>query len=405
MKPKFLAFPLTVILASSAVAGDYIWRGTSNSTWTDSANWDITTTPPTATADSSVVYGKDYLTDRLNIGNGLNSGAVYNPGAGVTTTFRSGRGLLIGSGTGNTADLTVTSGTIAVVNLSGSGQEPLMANGTSANLLINGGAIDLTGTSLKFILVNSGVSGLTSTLTMTSGSFSCAGFEFFQGGTLGTSTVNLDGGVMSLNRFQKTQTNTASALNFDGGTLRLRSTQTTSPNFTLPDLVGLTTTVEDGGVVVDTNSFNGTFAEVLEHDATLGPNPDGGLTKNSAGILTLSGTNTFTGPVTINAGTALATSSKIILNNNSGAGLGPITMADSFTEIQVNNTRNIANAITISNNGDTKELLLPSPGGGAFAGATFSGPIAINETTLDHFRVRADDNCFLTLSGIISGPG
>ena len=406
MKPKFLAFPLTVILTSSAMAGDYIWRGTTNSTWTDSTNWDITTTPPAVPADTAVVYGKDYPTDRLNIGNGVNTGAVYDPGLGVTTTFRSGRGLLIGSGTGNSANLTVTSGTIAVINASGSGQEPLMSNGTSANLLINGGAIDLTGTTLKFILLNSGASaGQTSVMTMTSGAFSCANFDFFAGGVLGTSTVNLDGGVLSFNRLLKTQGSTASALNLDGGTLRLRSSQTTSPNFTINDLTGLTTTVEDGGVIIDTNGFNGTIAEVLEHDSTLASALDGGLTKNGIGILTLTGASTFTGPVTINAGTALATSSRISLGSNTGAGTGTITLAGSFTEIQVGNGRNIANPIIISDTGDTKEIFLPSPGSGAFAAATFAGPITIDETSIDNFRIRADDNNFLTFSGVVSGPG
>lgn len=404
MKPKSIAFPLVLVLSSPAMAGDYIWRGTSNSTWTDPANWDLTTAPPAAPGDTHAVPGKNYPGDRLNIANGVNSGAVYDPGAGVTTTFRSGRGLLIGSGAGNTANLTVSSGTIAVVNPGGTGQEPLMANGASANLLINGGTIDLTGTSLKFILVNAGLSGLTSTMTMTSGAFSCAGFEFFQGGGGGTSTVNLDGGVMSLTRFLKTQTNTASALNLDGGTLRLRSSQT-SPNQLLSDLLGLTTTVEDGGVVVDTNTFNGTIAEVLEHDASLGTTPDGGLTKSGAGTLTLSGANTFTGPVTINAGPAAGTPSRLLLANNSGAGTGAITMAGDFSEIQVGNTRAVGNSISVSDTSAEKTILLPSPGSGAFASANFSGPISINETNIDHFKVRSDDNCFLTFSGVVSGSG
>ena len=400
MKPRFLVLPFALIATSHAIAADITWKGAGiiNPTeWTENTNWLLGAAP---------IYGSTYPLDRLVIANGTGAGATYNPtpGPNDTTTFESGRGIVLGSGTGNSAKLTVTSGTLKINGPASLGNEPIMANGQSATVLINGGHLDLSGHGNGFRLVNTGATGLTSALTITSGAFSSGTFDFFTAGAAATSSVNLEGGVMAVTRFLKTSTAATSALNLDGGTLRLRSTQTTSPNFTLPDLAGLTTTVEDGGVIVDTNLFSGTIAEVLEHDATLGVNPDGGLTKNGAGTLNLTGTNTFTGPVTVNAGTALATS-RLLLANNSSAGTGAVTLADSYTELQVNNTRDIANAVIVSNTGDEKALLLPSPGGGGFAGATFSGAITINETNIDHFRIRADDNCFLTLSGKVSGPG
>lgn len=400
MKPKLPAFPRQLVLTSSAVmavfaplgtfAADITWKGTNNSTWTDGSNWLLGSAP---------VYGGTFTTDRLVIANGTGSGAVYNPPAGETTTFESGRGIIIGSGTGNSANLTVTSGTLKINGPSTSGNEPIMANGQNATLLINGGHLDLSGHGNGFRLVNTGVTGLTSDLTISSGTFSCGTFDFFNAGVAATSTVNLNGGVMALSRFLKVSTTATSALNLDGGTLRARNTQT-SPNVFLADLTGLQTIVEDGGVIVDTNTFNATILEVLEHDTTLGAGLDGGLTKNGIGTLTLSGINTFNGPVTLNAGTSSTTTSKLLLGSDSGAGTGIITFADSFTDLQLSVSRNIANPLVISDTGDQKTLIFVTAGSGECSGA-----ITINETTVDNFRVRSDAGCFLTISGKISGAG
>jgi autotransporter-associated beta strand protein len=403
MKPKFIALPRNLILTSSAMmavlaplnalAADFTWGGATDSTWTTNTNWTTGTAP---------TYGTSYLADTLRISNGAASSAVYDPvsasAPSLTTTFGAGRAFVLGSTTAGS--LTVSSGTLSFARSTNTGSEPIMANGANASLLINGGALDLTAHLNTFLFLNGGTAN-TSDLTISSGSFSSNGFNLQQSGT-GVGTINLDGGTMAVTVFTRPAATGSTTFNIDGGTLRARAT---SASF-LPALTGLQTIVEDGGAVIDTNGFNVTIAEVLEHDTTLGLSPDGGLIKNGVGFLSLTGANTFTGPVTINAGTALATSSRIqLLSSNTGAGTGTVTLAGSFTEIQVANGRNIANPIIISNTGDTKELFLPSPGGGAFAAATFSGPITIDETSIDNFRVRADDNNFLTFSGVVSGPG
>ncbi|MCU0751398.1 MAG: autotransporter-associated beta strand repeat-containing protein, partial [Akkermansiaceae bacterium] len=169
----------------------------------------------------------------------------------------------------------------------------------------------------------------------------------------------------------------------------------------LADLTGLQTIVKDGGAVVDSNTFDMTIAEVLEHDSSLGETLDGGLTKNGAGILTLSGANTFTGGVTVNAGTSLTVANRVSLDNDSAAGTGTITLADSYAELRLLGTtgRSIANDLVISNTGDEKTLLFTQAGT-----ATCSGDITINETSLDFFRLRSD-NSNLILTGKISGVG
>jgi autotransporter-associated beta strand protein len=397
MKSRSRQFLLSLAFSSSAVmvalcplssfAADFTWGGGTSSDWTLPANWTVGTPP---------VYGTSYPADTLRISNGAGSGAVYNPGSALTTTFGAGRAFILGSGT--TGTLTVSSGTLAAARVTVAGNEALMANGASASLSINGtGAVDLTNHLNTFQFFNSGTALQTSNLTLGgSGAFSSNGFNFNTAGT-GAGTVNLDGGTMAVTAFTRTGTSGSTVLNLNGGTLRIRGAS--SANF-LPALTGLQTIVKTGGAVIDSNSLNLTIAEVLEHDTALGAGLDGGLTKNSRGNLTLSGNNTFNGGVTINAGTALAESSRIILGNNNAAGTGKITLAGSYSELQLGLNLNIANELVVSDTGAEKTLLFVNPGG-----AQVSGAITINETNIDHFRVRSDVNCNLTLSGKISGAG
>jgi autotransporter-associated beta strand protein len=434
MKPKFLAFPLAIILTSSANAGQFIWTGGTDSTWTNPANWDITSSVPVS-PDTYPVPGSTYASDFLNIRNngdltidppGTTPGADAVYDAGVTTTFNGGRCFVIGTGNGPAgtppdtkgyAKLTVLSGTIVGARTTNSGSEAYMANRADSTLLINGGSVDLSAHLNNFRLIQEGFPNITSTITIDSGSLSCRSLDLVfdqeadPSTVFGTGIVNLNGGTFNMLRFVRTAASdpgqTSFTFNLNGGTLRPLAART---DF-LDALTDLTTVVKAGGAIINTTTpaapntaLNLTINEVLEHDDTLGATLDGGLTKDGIGTLTLTGANTFTGPVTVNAGTA-TTVNKLLLANDSAAGTGEITLADSYADIQVNNTRNIANAITIANTGAEKTLLLPSPGGGNFAGATFSGPIAINDTDIGHFRVRADDNCFLTLSGQVSGDG
>jgi autotransporter-associated beta strand protein len=118
-----------------------------------------------------------------------------------------------------------------------------------------------------------------------------------------TGTLNLDGGVFQTARdftLGTSPTGTSSAfVNFNGGTLRAGKSSTTF-------LQGLTAaTVKAGGATVDTNGFDITIGQGLVHDATLGAALDGGLTKVGAGILRLTGTNTYNGSTQVNAGTLI----------------------------------------------------------------------------------------------------
>ena len=95
-------------------------------------------------------------------------------------------------------------------------------------------------------------------------------------------------------------------VNFAGGTLKATGSFTLSNPVYLHDAFNLTyddsstfTTVAGG--TVDTNGYNVEFSGEVSGI--------GGLTKTGSGVLTLSGTNTYTGDTTINAGTLSVTGS------------------------------------------------------------------------------------------------
>lgn len=96
----------------------------------------------------------------------------------------------------------------------------------------------------------------------------------------------------------------ASSFRFDGGTL-----QATAGN---PVFIGNVDNVivEDGGAVIDSNTFDVTVLRPLIHDPSPGAAPDGGLTKLGDGTLTLAEANTYTGDTRVFTGTlALNTAS------------------------------------------------------------------------------------------------
>jgi autotransporter-associated beta strand protein len=107
------------------------------------------------------------------------------------------------------------------------------------------------------------------------------------GGTF--SAASITGGVATVAGGVNTST-----FNFNGGTLKPTASSATF-------MQGLTAAhVKDGGAVIDTDGYDITVAQPLLHAAGATASP---LTKNGAGNLTLTGTNTLLGPVTVIAGT------------------------------------------------------------------------------------------------------
>jgi autotransporter-associated beta strand protein len=109
-------------------------------------------------------------------------------------------------------------------------------------------------------------------------------------GSFGTN--NLNGGTLAaFNVASSTGTN--AIFNFNGGTL-LAAFNPGSPWFSGPSQVN----VLAGGAIIDSSNYTVTVTSPLFAGSV-----NGGLTKKGSGTLTLTGVNTFTGPITNNAGT------------------------------------------------------------------------------------------------------
>lgn len=114
-------------------------------------------------------------------------------------------------------------------------------------------------------------------------------------GSFGTN--NLNGGTLSTFNVA-TSTGTNAYFNFNGGTLQA--------NFN-PAAAwmsgGIVANILAGGAFIDSSNFNVTISVPL-----MAGSPNGGVTKKGTGTLTLSGVNTFTGPITNAAGTLVLNS-------------------------------------------------------------------------------------------------
>ena len=149
----------------------------------------------------------------------------------------------------------------------------------------------------------------TGTFNQNSGIYSNNGNRIYVGFSAGgAGTYNLNGGELVTS--QVLRGGGTGTFNFNGGTLSAAGSRT---DF----LQGLSSAnVRDGGAFFNTNGFTVTVAQPLLHSGLAGDRAtDGGLTQFGTGTLVLTGSNTYTGPTTVVAGT-------LLVNNTSGSGTG-----------------------------------------------------------------------------------
>lgn len=211
-------------------------------------------------------------------------------------------------------------------------------------------------------------------------------------GSWGANVLNLNGGTLNVG-----SSGTGAGITTDGkrnvkvnlnsGTLgSLADSWSSSLDFVLGGQITVDTTkkqISNSGKATEVSGQTGstvTLSGVLSNatDATAS------LTKTGLGTLILSGANTFSGGVAINAGTLVA-------KNDTALGTGTATIADGATLELGDGAGTLANAMTFANNA---KLSLA-------ADATLSGALTLNGA----LNVASNSAKTVTLSGAISGNG
>jgi len=249
---------------------------------------------------------------------------------------------------------------------------------TLAALAANRGTIQVdSGTTLNVTTITAGSgNSVGSGLTLNGGSVTASGAALFGTATSGSAsgTLQINSGstltVPSLNKGGSAGASVVFNANFNGGTLKANGNSATF-------FSGANNAkIQSGGLTVDDGGNAITISQTLIEDTG---STGGGLSKQGAGTLTLSGANTFTGGLTVNNGTVSFAS------DGSTGGTGyPLGVYPASTK---------ANSVTLN-------------GGGLLDTATAT--IAVNRGitlgasggTLD-----ASANQTLTVNSIITGTG
>jgi fibronectin-binding autotransporter adhesin len=283
---------LTPAFMLSLHAGTYQWNGSADSDWNNPANWNAAGVPAGITG--GIGPSGVSAAHRLNVNNGAANPLIYSSAQGNTTYANAptNRGVVIGSGASGAGRFIITGGTFSTA---GSGGADVIGNVTGATLpsglTVDGG--DFIGNSLGMI-VNFGGTNNVCDVTVQSGSATFATLTFGGGvgQTSGSSLLDLQGGITSVNNIARLGTAPGS-VKFAGGTLKARVATTTF-------IQGLTeASITAAGGTIDTNGVNVTMSQPLVNDVTTS---GGTFTKAGAGTLTANGTHTFTGPVSVIGG-------------------------------------------------------------------------------------------------------
>jgi autotransporter-associated beta strand protein len=254
----------------------------------------------------------------------VRGGTLRLTGGTLSTTKQTastGLGVQLASGTLEVAGGNISVGTYGLGSYSASAGS---LNVTSGNVAIAGGLIvgwnsgptftvsggTLTAATIRHADAQNSVLTISGTGVVTAPNV----YHGAGGGNTDSFTLNLNAGgtlvasnlYMTLSGTALTNGNHSLNVSFDGGTLKALGSGTLIT--TNPVVSGLSTRainvkVKAGGAVFDTDGKTVSVLQPLLHDAGLGSTPDGGLTKNGAGTLTLSSTNTYSGPTTLNEGT------------------------------------------------------------------------------------------------------
>jgi autotransporter-associated beta strand protein len=415
------------------------WNGGAGGTWELAANW--TSGVPNAAgaiakfgtginppaADSTVTLSGtktlgtlvfDSPTFHYTLANGSGGGSIaLNNGAGVAASVSVNSGShtiavpvsLPSAGT----NITTASGTQLSIsgNISGSGGIAKSGGGTlalsetnsySGTTTVTGGALRITTAAAlsnnSLLSLNGGVLQTSVNVARTLGS--AAGQIQLTGGASGFSAVGAN----------------ASVTLSGGGSITWGSSTFNPSSLVLNDAgatnsLTFTNNISFGNVVrsVSVGASSATLGGVLSGT--------GGLTKDGAGALVLSGSSTYTGGTTLNAGLldvtgSIASTSSVTFNSGGsavlrvetggGVGSGTINIASNGAAFGPTSRLELAGGLTLANPITLAPRNNPSVHIESVSGSnTLSGPITI-VTGGGQSRVQADGAAQLTLAGTIS---
>ena len=393
-KSLFVLLMLFAAGRGDVQAAAITWTGTTSSSWGTATNWTGINTPPQS--NDSLVFGTGAGGTLLN---NLTSGPIFNV-AGLTFSAGAGAFVINSQSLGNGFSLTgdvlnsSTTGVLQTINnsfsLSGTRTFTTTATGAGGNLLL-GGTIDGAG---GLTAAGGGSVMLTGANTYSGGSGrEPAGFEVLtsMGNTYAGATT-VSGGKLSVGVANAIPA-TSNASIGPAGTLDLGSFNNSVAGVQLTG-----GSITGSGVLTSASAFD---LQVGTVSAGLGGSA--GLTKTSAGTVTLSSSNsTYTGATTLNGGTLAIGSLNAIPSGSSltiasGATLDLGTFNDSVAGVQLNGgnitgtgqltstgTYNAQSGSVSANLAGAAGLTQAGPGTLTLGGSNniYTGPTAINGGTL-----------------------
>jgi autotransporter-associated beta strand protein len=346
--------------------------GVLNITLASSGNFNIDT--GSTLTISSVISGSGQSITKTGGGTATLSGAnTYSGGttlsAGVLQLGSSSTGSITNGPVG-TGTLTLNGGTLSsnvgdfltvrsIANAITFGGNVTFGTNTNFGALSLSGAGTLTAPYLTLTLIadvtysgNIGESGGSFGITKAgSGTLKLSGINTYSGGT------TLSAGLLQLNS-SSALGSTSGTLTVNGGILDLNGQNISVGNFTGaggtiwnngPNAGSSTVTLTIG----NGNNGGGTYAGIIKDNNGAAPLAKVALTKTGTGTITLSGTNTYTGVTTVNAG-------KLFINGDQTAATGTTTVNNSGSVL--GGTGTIGSAVTLASSGAILEAGTGSTG-------------------------------------------
>ncbi len=444
MKPRLVASPLALVIASSALAAvmtpllssaaTFTWDGgdaTSNS-WGTAGNWDPNTVP---TFDNTADLVFNVLTRPNNFIGANRTIRSISYGADIDATFQSNlqdfsggtsRNLTFLADAGN-ATITVDAGATGDITLGTAG-----GSGSFGNPLL-GSNLDIVHNGTGLLLINRPFQAAAFSITK-----SGSGRMQTNNNNLLTGSLNINGGTFIANSFSSTGLDLANftAINLGGATLQIAASTGTNKTYaTGPITVSAASTLEyrNTNATTYTTSFTGTGftlnADLLVRNISTDTTLVNGL--NLSRPITGSGDITVSTYNNLAANTDTFSLGRILLAGDNSAWTGDLTVARGSISIggtAVNaagsGTLTIGTAADAFGAGVTffpqgpngSSITYTNPvtveaggfraikGGGTDHSVTFTGNVTLNgNLVLDHTWGATDRR--LALNGVITGPG